>query len=84
MNGSYRMLVESGRDTSAVDEWKSPWVEFDLLGEHLGAHASTVAGDRVEDQLQPPLTHARPTSLLVTFRPAPGKTRAALVWAQDP
>ena len=73
------MLEQSGCDGRAVDDRKSPSVEFDPLGEHFGTDASPVAGDRVEDQLQSPLSHARRTTLPAAVRPGTGNTRVARV-----
>ena len=77
---THGVLEQSWRDFRIVEDGVSPAIEFDAFGEHLGAHATPVARDRVEDQFELPSAHARLTSLLAGVRPGTGSTRAACVW----
>ena len=44
------VFEEVGRDLAGGDDREPPRVEAHALGEHLGAHAMTVAGDGVDDE----------------------------------
>ena len=75
---------KSGHDFRIIEDGVSPAIEFDAFGEHLGAHATPIAGDRVQNQFELGTTHARLTSLLAGVRPGTGSTRAACVWGHVP